>query len=75
MADVARSDGQQHYFKAYAYRVEPNASKGYLSIDGEPYPLEPFEVECHRNLGAFLSMHGCWQVNNFKTPEQKAKTK
>ena len=58
---------QQHYFKAHAYRVEPLARKGYLSIDGEAYPHETFEAEVHQGLGTFLSMYGHY-MNDFDLP-------
>ncbi|KAI0748205.1 ATP-NAD kinase-like domain-containing protein [Daedaleopsis nitida] len=60
----------QHYFKAHAYRVEFSTSKDFLSIDGEAYPLAPFEVEVHKGLGTFLSMHGCYQFD-FPIPADK----
>ena len=63
---------QQHYFKAYAYRVEPNASKGYLSINGESFPFEPYEVEVHQKLGCFLSMYGHYKFE-FDTSRKAAK--
>ncbi|PIL24066.1 hypothetical protein GSI_13817 [Ganoderma sinense ZZ0214-1] len=59
----------QHYFKAYAYRVEPISPDGYLSIDGEEYPHEPFEVEVHQGLGTFLSMYGHYK-NEFRRPPE-----
>ncbi|TBU50861.1 ATP-NAD kinase-like domain-containing protein [Dichomitus squalens] len=60
----------QHYFKAYAYRVEPLAPKGYLSIDGEAYPHETFEAEVHQGLGTFLSMYGHY-MNDFSLPPDR----
>ena len=38
----------------------PAAQKrpGYVSIDGETYPLEPFQAEVHRGLGTVLSKTG-----------------
>ncbi|KAI0331144.1 hypothetical protein GY45DRAFT_1434203 [Cubamyces sp. BRFM 1775] len=60
----------QHYYKAHAYRVEPYSTKGWLSIDGEPFPLEPFQVEVHARLGTLLSMYGCYQLE-FDLPPEK----
>ena len=53
---------QHHYFKAYAYRVEPLVPKGYVSIDGESFPYLPYELEVHQGLGRVLSMHGRYNV-------------
>ncbi|KAH9901010.1 ATP-NAD kinase-like domain-containing protein [Cubamyces lactineus] len=61
----------QHYYKAHAYRVEPYTTKGWLSIDGEPYPLEPFQVEVHQRLGTLLSMYGCYQLEFDLPPEKR----
>ncbi len=62
---------QQHYFKAYAYRVEPLSPDGYLSIDGEEYPHDAFEVEVHQGLGTFLSMYGHYKNEFHRPPEHK----
>ncbi|KAL1944512.1 hypothetical protein VTO73DRAFT_2942 [Trametes versicolor] len=59
----------QHYYKAYAYRVEPADSKGWLSVDGEAFPLEPYEVEVRPGLGTLLSMYGCYQLD-FDLPKK-----
>ncbi len=32
--------------------------KGYISIDGERYPFEPFQAEVHQRLGTVLSKNG-----------------
>ncbi|KAI0374974.1 hypothetical protein BV20DRAFT_405217 [Pilatotrama ljubarskyi] len=60
----------QHYIKAHAYRVEPHTSRGWLSVDGEAFPLEPYQVEVHQGLGTVLSMHGCYQLD-FDMPQGK----
>ena len=60
---------QQHVYKAYAYRIEPQSPKGYLSVDGEAFPLEAFELEVHQGLGCFLSMYGYYQVD-FDAPKK-----
>ncbi|PSR74126.1 hypothetical protein PHLCEN_2v10082 [Hermanssonia centrifuga] len=58
----------QHYFKAEAYRVEPHASDSYLSVDGERYPFEPFQVEVHKGLATLLSPYGSYNAE-FSLPE------
>ncbi|KAJ3478301.1 hypothetical protein NLI96_g9856 [Meripilus lineatus] len=52
----------QHYFKAEAYRVEPHSNKSCLSVDGEAYPFEPFQVEVHKGLATLLSPYGSYQA-------------
>jgi len=64
--DVAPQGGQywidsQHYFKVHAYRAKPLGS-GFLSVDGEAYPFEEFQVEAHAGLGTTLSMTGHYAV-------------
>lgn len=54
---------QQHYFKATAYRVKPHKSEGYVSIDGEAFPLEEFQVEVLKERGAFLSPYGYYAAD------------
>jgi len=51
-----------HYVKASAYRVEPYSAKGNLSVDGEAYPFEAFEVEVHKGLARLLSPCGYYQA-------------
>ncbi|KAH9952236.1 ATP-NAD kinase-like domain-containing protein [Amylocystis lapponica] len=51
----------QHYYKAYAYRIEPLSPNGLLSIDGEAYPFESFQVEVHQGLATLLSPYGHYQ--------------
>lgn len=47
------------YQKISAYRIIPkNQSDGYISIDGERVPFEPFQAEVHRGLGTVLSKSG-----------------
>ncbi|KAJ7273740.1 ATP-NAD kinase-like domain-containing protein [Mycena haematopus] len=46
------------YIKAHAYRVKPLAPKGVVSVDGEVFPLEEFQVETHQALATILSPHG-----------------
>ncbi len=37
---------------------ESGKEKGYISIDGEHYPFEPFQAEVHQRLGTVLSKNG-----------------
>jgi len=48
----------QHYFKATAYRVKPHISKSYISVDGEAFPFEEFQVEVLKGLGTLMSPYG-----------------
>ena len=44
------------YKKVKAYRVIPRDQKtGFVSIDGESVPFEPFQVEVHQTLARVLS--------------------
>jgi len=60
------------YMKAHAYRIKPLKKKGYLSIDGELYPFEEYQVEVHPALGTFLSLYGHY-VSSFE-PRAPQKT-
>ncbi|EJD53008.1 hypothetical protein AURDEDRAFT_96953 [Auricularia subglabra TFB-10046 SS5] len=51
----------QHYFKVHAYRAKP-LGPGFLSVDGEAYPFEEFQVEAHMGLATTLSMLGHYAV-------------
>ncbi|KAL8831048.1 MAG: hypothetical protein Q9191_001094 [Dirinaria sp. TL-2023a] len=47
------------YRKISGYRIRPKDQKqGYISIDGERFPFEPFQAEVHRGLGTVLSKTG-----------------
>ncbi|EON67418.1 hypothetical protein W97_06671 [Coniosporium apollinis CBS 100218] len=51
------------YRKVSAYRIIPKQcvkrkEDGYISIDGERVPFEPFQAEVHRGLGTVLSRTG-----------------
>ncbi|GJE90809.1 hypothetical protein PsYK624_069530 [Phanerochaete sordida] len=61
----------QHYYKAEAYRVEPLNHGSCLSVDGEEYPFEPFQVECHKGLATLLSPYGVYNVK-FDVPKTPA---
>lgn len=48
-----------NYRKLSGYRISPRGQKaGYISIDGERVPFEPFQAEVHRGLGTVLSRSG-----------------
>ncbi|KAF2276194.1 sphingoid long chain base kinase-like protein [Westerdykella ornata] len=50
---------QVDYQKVSAYRIIPkNQKDGYISIDGERVPFEPFQAEVHKGLGTVLSRKG-----------------
>ncbi|KIK57780.1 hypothetical protein GYMLUDRAFT_246764 [Collybiopsis luxurians FD-317 M1] len=51
-----------HYLKAHAYRVKPVLKKGFLSIDGEAYPFEEFQVEVLPKLATFISTYGSYNA-------------
>ncbi|KAJ7940613.1 ATP-NAD kinase-like domain-containing protein [Mycena leptocephala] len=51
------------YIKAYAYRVKPLAPKGALSVDGEIFPFEEFQVETHQGLATLLSPQGYYAAD------------
>ncbi|KAI0971525.1 diacylglycerol kinase catalytic domain-containing protein [Xylaria arbuscula] len=52
------------YRKILAYRLIPrNQEDGYISIDGERIPFEPFQVEVHPGLGTVLSKRGRYEAN------------
>jgi len=52
------------YRKISAYRIIPreNSPKGYISIDGESFPWEPFQAEIHHGLGLTLSKKGGYEA-------------
>jgi sphingosine kinase len=47
------------YRKVLGYRIIPkDQSDGYISIDGERVPFQPFQAEVHKGLGTVLSKSG-----------------
>lgn len=51
------------YKKVSAYRITPrNQETGYISIDGERIPFEPFQAEIHRGLGRVISKKGVYEA-------------
>lgn len=50
------------YRKIAAYRLTPKQSAGYISIDGERIPFEPFQVEIHQGLATVLSKSGRYEA-------------
>lgn len=48
-----------HYRKILGYRIVPKGGeRGYVSIDGERIPCEPWQAEVHKGLGTVLSRTG-----------------
>ncbi|KAI4214538.1 MAG: hypothetical protein LQ351_002955 [Letrouitia transgressa] len=48
-----------NYRKISGYRIVPkNQRNGFISIDGERVPFEPFQAEVHEGLGTVLSRSG-----------------
>lgn len=53
------SSAPVQYRKILGYRIIPKQEgDGYISIDGERIPFEPFQAEIHRGLGMSLSKTG-----------------
>ncbi|KAF4927448.1 Sphingoid long chain base kinase 4 [Colletotrichum viniferum] len=51
------------YKKITAYRITPrNQKDGYISIDGEKVPFEPFQAEIHQGLGKVISKRGGYEA-------------
>ncbi|KAK0717886.1 ATP-NAD kinase-like domain-containing protein [Lasiosphaeria miniovina] len=52
------------YRKVSAYRIipRPKSRRGYISIDGESIPWEPFQAEVHQGLGLTLSRNGVFEA-------------
>ncbi|KAJ2902688.1 hypothetical protein MKZ38_000273 [Zalerion maritima] len=51
------------YRKIEAFRIIPrDQDDGYISIDGERVPFEPFQAEVHRGLGRVLSKRGGFEA-------------
>lgn len=47
------------YRKILGYRIIPKSTgDGYISIDGERVPFQPFQAEVHKGLGTVLSKTG-----------------
>lgn len=52
------------YKKISAYRILPrNQKDGFISIDGERVPFQPFQAEIHQGLGRVLSKNGRFEAN------------
>ena len=48
-----------NYRKISGYRIIPKGQQdGYISIDGERVPFQPFQAEVHKGLGTVLSRRG-----------------
>nr|CAG8550700.1 4256_t:CDS:10 [Entrophospora candida] len=46
------------YYKIEAFRLTPKNKSGYISIDGESFKFEPFQVEVHPQLISVIGMEG-----------------
>lgn len=47
------------YRKIFAYRWTPrNQDSGYISVDGESVPFEPYQAEIHKGLGTVIMKNG-----------------
>lgn len=52
------------YRKIVAYRFTPrDQNDGYISIDGEHVPFQPFQVEVHPGLATVISKSGRYEAN------------
>ncbi|KAG5929263.1 hypothetical protein E4U42_006460 [Claviceps africana] len=52
------------YRKISAYRIIPRDQQdGYISIDGERVPFEPFQAEIHQGLGRVISKRGVYEAS------------
>ncbi|KAG5984627.1 hypothetical protein E4U55_003960 [Claviceps digitariae] len=52
------------YKKISAYRIIPRDQQdGYISIDGEQVPFEPFQAEIHQGLGRVISKRGVYEAS------------
>lgn len=56
------------YKKISAYRIIPrDQPDGFISIDGERVPFEPFQAEIHRSLGRVISKRGVYEASGPST--------
>ncbi|KAF9999685.1 sphinganine kinase lcb4 [Entomortierella chlamydospora] len=46
------------YMKVKAFRLTPEGTSGYISMDGEHTPYAPYQVEAHRGLISVLTIDG-----------------
>lgn len=59
------------YRKVSGYRIIPrNQKDGYISIDGERIPFEPFQAEIHPGLGRVLTVKGIYEAPGPKNWEK-----
>ncbi|KAK7992836.1 hypothetical protein PG988_001630 [Apiospora saccharicola] len=50
------------YKKVVAYRITPRSKEGYISVDGERVPFEPFQAEVHQGLATVISKNGKYEA-------------
>ncbi|KZS99214.1 hypothetical protein SISNIDRAFT_546021 [Sistotremastrum niveocremeum HHB9708] len=62
----------QRYYKVEAYRVTPLVDDANVSIDGEKYPCEPFEVQVRKGMANIMSPSGSF-VTDFSGINEKWK--
>lgn len=62
------------YSKIIAYRLTPHEDDGFISIDGEKVPFEPFQAEVHQGLATVLSRRGHYETPGPKGWEKYAAT-
>ncbi|KAG6168462.1 hypothetical protein E4U27_007805 [Claviceps purpurea] len=56
------------YKKISAYRIIPrDQPDGFISIDGERVPFEPFQAEIHQGLGRVISKKGVYEASGPST--------
>ncbi|KAI0406231.1 sphingoid long chain base kinase-like protein [Xylaria palmicola] len=61
------------YRKVVAYRFTPrDQADGYISIDGERVPFQPFQVEIHPGLGTVISKRGQYEADGPRGWEKSA---
>jgi len=74
---AAAADGSHYdmecvkYHKVLGYRLMPHGKSGYISIDGEGVPFEPYQAEAHRGLGRTLTRNGTYSGGEHFTKPKK----
>jgi sphingosine kinase len=56
-----------YYAKCDAFRITPTNSRGFISIDGEKLPFEPFQAEVVRGLARIITRDGKY-LSHFHNP-------
>lgn len=67
-----------NYQKISGFRLTPKmegGKGGFIAIDGEKFPLEPFQAEVHRGLGTVLSKSGkMYEVDGVVPTERSSRS-